>query len=59
MKYNNNKKDNSNLPPQAGADPALVIRGGPNSKYFLSNLRKLLKRGKFFLITQSLIVKRN
>ena len=37
----------------------LVIRGGPNSEHFLSNLRKLLKRGKFFLTTQSLIVKRN
>ena len=49
MKYNNNKKDNSNLPPQAGADPALVIRGGPNSKYFLPNLRKLLKRGKLVI----------
>ena len=43
----------------AGADPADVIRGGPNSERFLSNLRKLLKRGKFFLTTQSLIVKRN
>ena len=43
----------------AGADPAFVIRGGPNSEHFLSNLRKLLKRGKFFLTTQSLIVKRN
>ena len=26
-----------------GADPAFVIRGGPNSEHFLSNLRKLLK----------------
>ena len=43
----------------AGADPALVIKGGPNSEHFLSNLRKLLKRGKFFRITPSLIVKRN
>ena len=42
-----------------GADPAFVIRGGPNSEHFLSNLRKLLKRGRFFLTTQSLIVKRN
>ena len=42
-----------------GADPVFVIRGGPNSEHFLSNLRKLLKRGKFFLTTQSLIVKRN
>ena len=41
------------------ADPAFVIRGGPNSEHFLSNLRKLLKKGKFFLTTQSLIVKRN
>ena len=43
----------------AGAGRAFVIRGGPNSENFLSNLRKLLKRGKFFLTTQSLIVKRN
>ena len=43
----------------AGANPAFVIRGGPNSEHFLSNLRKLLKRGKFFLTTPSLIVKRN
>ena len=43
----------------AGADPAFVIRGGPNSEHFLSNLKKLLKRGKFFLNIQSLIVKRN
>ena len=43
----------------SGADPAFVIRSGLNSVQFLSNLRKLLKRGKFFLITQSLIVKRN
>ena len=43
----------------AGTDPALVIRSGPNSVHFRSNLRKLLKRGKFFLTTQSLIVKRN
>ena len=43
----------------AGADPADVIRGGPNSERFLSNLRKLLKRGKFFLTTQSFIAKRN
>ena len=42
-----------------GADPAFVIRGGPNSEYFLSNLRKRLKRGKFFLTTPSLMVKRN
>ena len=42
-----------------GADPAFVIRGGPNSEHFLSNLRKLLKRGRFFLTTQSLTVKRN
>ena len=42
-----------------GADSAFVIRGGPNSEHFLSNLRKLLKRGRFFLTTQSLIVKRN
>ena len=33
-----------------GADPAFIFRGGPNSEHFLSNLRKLLKRGKFFLI---------
>ena len=43
----------------AGTDPAFVIRGGPNSVHFQSNLRKLLKRGKFFLTTQSMIVKRN
>ena len=36
-------------------DPAFVIRGGPNSEQFLSNLRKLLRKGKFFLTTQSLI----
>ena len=42
-----------------GADPAFVIRSGPNSKHFLSNLKKMLKRGKLFLTTQSLIVKRN
>ena len=42
-----------------GADPAFVIRGGPNWEYFLSNLRKLLKRGKFFITTPSLMVKRN
>ena len=42
-----------------GADPAFVIRRGPNSEHFQSNLRKLLKRGKFFLTTQSLVVKRN
>ena len=42
-----------------GADPAFVIRGGPNSEHFLLNLRKLLKRGNFFLTTRSLIVKRN
>ena len=42
-----------------GADLALVIRGGPNSEHFLSNLRKLLKKGKLFLTTPSLIVKRN
>ena len=29
--------------------------GGPNSEHFLSNLRILLKRGKFFLTTLSLI----
>ena len=27
----------------SGADPAFVIRGGPNSEHLLSNLRKLLK----------------
>ena len=43
----------------SGVDPAFVIRGGPNSEHFLSSLRKLLQRGKFFLTTQSLIVKRN
>ena len=42
-----------------GPDPALVIRGRPNSEHFLSILRKLIKRSKFFLTTQSLIVKRN
>ena len=45
--------------PMTGVDPAFVIRGGPNSEHFLSNLRKLPKRGKFCLTTQSLIVKRN
>ena len=43
----------------AGVDPAFVIRGGHNSERFLSNLKKLIKRVKFFLTTQSLIVKRN
>ena len=43
----------------SGADPVLVIKGGPNSERLLSNLRKQLKRGKFFLTTPSLIVKRN
>ena len=44
----------------AGADPAFVIRDGPNSEHFMSNLWKLLKIGKFFLLTTlSLIVKRN
>ena len=42
-----------------GANPAFVIRGGPNPEHFLSNLRKLLKKGKFFLTTKSLIAKRN
>ena len=42
-----------------GADSAFVIRGGPNSEHFLSNLRKLIKRGKFFLTIESLIVKTN
>ena len=45
--------------PAIRGGPNSVIRGGPNSEHFLSNLRKLLKRGKFFLTTQSLIVKRN
>ena len=36
----------------SGADPAFVMRGGPNSEHFLSNLRKLVKRGKCFLTTQ-------
>ena len=31
-----------------GADPAFVIRSGPNSELFLSDLRKLLKRDTFF-----------
>ena len=43
----------------SGADPAFVIWGGSNSEHFLSNLRKLLKKGTFFLTTKSLIVKRN
>ena len=43
----------------SGADQALVISGGPNSEHFLSDLRKLLKRGKLFLTTPSPIVKRN
>ena len=43
----------------SGADPALVISGGPNSEHFLSDLRKLLKRDKLFLTTPSPIVKRN
>ena len=49
----------STFRPFSVADPAFIIRGGPNSEHFLSNLRKLIKRGKFFLSTQSLIVKRN
>ena len=52
----NNKAGQSSTP---GTDPAFVIRGGPNSEHVLSNLGKLLKRGKFFLTTQSFIVKRN
>ena len=28
----------------AGADPAFVNRGGPNSEIFLSDLRKLFRR---------------
>ena len=28
-------------------DPAFLIRGGPNSEIFLSDLRKLFKRDKF------------
>ena len=45
---------------KTGTDPAFVIRDGPNSEHFLSNLWKLLKIGKFFLLTTlSLIVKRN
>ena len=44
---------------ESGADRAFAIRGGPNSEHCLSNLRKLLKRGKFFLTTKSLIVTRN
>lgn len=32
----------------AGTDPALVIRSGPNSVHFQSNLRKLLKKASFF-----------
>ena len=39
----------------SGVDPGFVIRGGPNSEHFLSNLWKLLKQAT----TQSLIVKRN
>ena len=31
-----------------GADPAFVTRVGPNSEHFPSDLRKLLKRGRFF-----------
>ena len=42
-----------------GADSPFVIRGGPHSEHFLSDLRKQLKRGRFFLTTQSVIVKRN
>ena len=47
------------IPTCSVAEPAFVIRVGPNSEHFLSNLRKLLKRGKFFITTQSLIVKKN
>ena len=43
----------------SGVNPTFMIRGGSNSEHFLSNLRKLLKRGKFFLTTQSLAVKRD
>ena len=43
----------------AGADPTLVIRCGPNSEYLMPNLRKRLKRGKFFVNNSSLIVERN
>ena len=44
---------------EPGADQVFVTRGGPNSEHILSNLRKLIERGKFFLTTHSLIVKRN
>ena len=47
------------MPGSPGANPAFVIRGGPNPEHFLSNLRKLVKKGKFFLTTKSLIAKRN
>ena len=33
-----------------GADPAVLIRGGPYSNFFLSDLKKLLKRGQFFVV---------
>ena len=33
-----------------GADPAFLIRRGPNSEIFLSDLRKLFKRDKFFVL---------
>ena len=36
----------------SGVGPVFVIRGGPNSEHLLTNLRKLLKRGTFFLTTQ-------
>ena len=49
--------ENSVISPEA--DPAFVIRGGPNSEHSLSSLRKVRKRGKFFLTTEPLIVKRN
>ena len=60
-KYPYSEDVNSNKHPcdYTRAAPAFKIKGGSNSEHFLSNLRKLLKRGKFFLTAQSLIVKRS
>ena len=33
-----------------GADPAFFIRNGTNSEMFVSDIRKLFKKGKFFIV---------
>ena len=36
----------------SGADPASIIRGGPNSEIFLYGLRKLFEISKFSVVTK-------